>query len=503
MSYTAIHIPEFPIVAWQRSSQEVRAWACIVVDGVAPQEKVVARCERARRSGIEHGMTKAQAEASVAAAVFRRREANEERAAYELLMELVLRFSPRIEAIACANDNYANATEPALILLLDSSGTGTLFGSAEEYAQKLHTELQHSGFPAGVGSAPDADTAVVLARSTRGFVSTHAHSMRQHLAALPIGLLACDAKILATLRRWGVRTLGDLAALPEAALVSRLGQQGQKLQQLARGASTRLLVPEKPEFTLSETVMLDAPIELVDSLLFVLSPMLETTLRKAREYGYVLRSVCLTLRLERSEPHSIAVRPATPTQSRELLLKLLSLELRAHPPSSGIVGVVLDAEPTQPQMAQRGLFQAQFPEPDKLDILLARLRAIAGEENVGSPQLQDSHGEDTFTMVPFQPAVQEHSGEVASPDQVVLRMCRPPEEVRVTCRDDQPHVMVWQGARHLILSCVGPWDSSGSWWHGGAWDHDAWDVVAGDTPQAFRLRHDHASDTWFVLGVYD
>lgn len=489
-------------MAWQRHSQEVRSSACVVIDGVAPQEKVVARCVRARQLGIEHGMTKAQAEAS-AAALFRRRETKEEKVAQAFLMELVFRFSPRVETIACFDNNYANAIEPSLILLLDSSGTGALFGSVEDYAQKLHKELQQASFPAGVGSAVHADTAVVLARSTHGVIATDRHSARQCLAGLPIARLDCDAKTLSVLRRWGIRTFGDLAALPETALVSRLGQQGRKLQQLARGESARLLVPDEPEFTLSETAALDTPIELLDSLLFVLSPMLETTLRKAGQYGYAIRSVCLTLELERMGPHAIAVRPATPTQNQEVLLKLLNLELRAHPPGSGIVSVTLDAEPTQPQTAQRGLFQAQFPEPDKLDILLARLRAIAGDEYVGSPQLQNSHGEDTFTLVPFRPCVREDETCTTALHQTVLRMCRPPDEVRVTCWDHQPRVMVWQGVRHLVRSSVGPWDSSGSWWDGGAWNHDLWDVVTGDPPQALRLRHDNVSNKWFVVGVYD
>ena len=78
-----------------------------------------------------------------------------------------------------------------------------------------------------------------------------------------------------------------------------MGQQGRRLQLLARGEADHLLVPEEPEFTLIETTALDSPLELLDSLLFVLSPMLEKILRKAMERAYALRSVRLTLHLER------------------------------------------------------------------------------------------------------------------------------------------------------------------------------------------------------------
>ncbi len=204
--------------------------------------------------------------------------------------------------------------------------------------------------------------------------------------------------------------------------------------------------------------------------------------------------------LERAEPHTIDVRPATPTQNREVLLKLLKLELQARPPQAGIVSVTLEAEPTQPQTAQRGLFQAQFPEPDKLELLLARLRSIVGADNVGSPQLQNSHGTDSFNMAPFRPSLHTGSGESSLSSRIAVRVFRPSLAVRVTCWSNQPRTMFWQGARLAIVSAAGPWHSSGSWWKGRPWDHDLWDVVTVEPLQALRLRQDHASQAWSWWG---
>ncbi len=502
MSFAAIHIPEFPVAAWQRSSPELRSQACAVLEGVPPQEKIVSRCAKARAVGVEHGMSKVQAEAGCTA-VFRQRRMEEERSAYALAVDIAERFSPRVEALASPFNAYAEAHRLAVVLLLDSSGTGTLFGSAESYAGRLHQELRSAGFPAGVGAAPNAEAALMLARSGEKAVCADRDSVRGKLARLPVLLLPCEARTLGVLSRWGIRTLGELAALPETALVSRLGQQGRRLQLLAQGEADHLLVPEEAEFTLSETTALDSPLELLDSLLFVLSPMLEAILRKATDRAYALRSVRLTLLLEKAKPHAIAVRPATPTQNRELLLKLLNLELQADPPQAGIVSVTLDAEPAQPQTAQRGLFQAQFPDPNKLELLLARLRSIAGESNVGSPQLQNSHAADSFTVAPFRPSLHGIAERDPLSSRLAVRIFRPPQSVRVTCRNDQPRVMFWQGARFAISSCAGPWHASGSWWNGGAWDHDLWDVVTVEPLRALRLRQDHASEAWFVVGLYD
>ena len=501
VSFTALHIAEFPIVAWQRRSPELQPLACVVLEGVAPQERVVSLCVKARAAGLAHGMSKVQAEAGCMAK-FRLREIEEEKAAFSCLLDLVDRFSPRVEALASPLNAYAEALRLAVVLLIDSSGIGTLFGSVESYAEKLHRELRSVGFPAGVGAAPNAEAALMLARSTQGVVCADRDSVRGKLARLPVALLAREARLLAVLHRWGIRALGELAALPETALVSRLGQQGHRLQRLARGEADHLLVPEEPVFTLSETTALDTPVELLDSLLFVLSPMLEALLAKAMNRAYALRSIGLTLKLDRGQPHSLEVRPATPTQSREVLLKLLNLELQAKPPQAGILGVTLDAEATQPQTAQRGLFQAQFPDPDKLELLLARLRSIAGEGNVGSPQLMNTHHDDAFTLARFQPSVQAKPSEPAS-SQLALRRLRPPHAARVHCWADRPCVLFWQGVKLTITSTAGPWHSSGSWWDGEVWDHDCWDVVTETPVQALRLRQEHATKAWFVVGLYD
>ncbi len=164
MSFAAIYIPEFTIAAWQRSSPTLRSHSCVMLEGVPPQEKVVSRCGKARTSGVEHGMSKVQAEAG-STVFFRSRQIEEEKAAYALAVEIAERFSPHVEAIASPLNKYAEAHRPGVVLLLDSSGTGTLFGSAESYAERLYREFRAAGFPAGIGAAPNAEAALMLARS--------------------------------------------------------------------------------------------------------------------------------------------------------------------------------------------------------------------------------------------------------------------------------------------------------------------------------------------------
>ena len=501
-SFAAVYVPEFPIAAWHRSSPELRSRPCAVFEGVPPQEEVVSLCRRAQAAGIEHGMSKVQAETG-GSTLFRTRSVEEEVGAFAALLEVAERFSPRVEVAASPQNGYANADRLAVVLLLDSAGTGKLFGAAQSYAHKLSEAVQDAGFPASVGMAPNAAAALVLARSGKTVVCATQGDVRSKLAPLPVHLLPCETKVLAVLSRWGIRTLGELSALPETALVSRLGQAGRSLQLFARGEADHLLVPEQPAFTLTETVALDNPVELLESLLFVLSPMLEAMMSKALRNAYALRSVKLTLQLERGASHAVAVHPATPTQNRDALVKLLNLELQAHPPGAGIVGATLEAEFAKPQTAQRGLFQAQFPEPDILELLLARLRSIAGEGNVGSPELRNSWNEESFNMAPFRPCQRVDTAKRAPSSQLALRVFRPPQPVRVVCWGTQPQSLFWQGSRFAVRSSMGPWHASGSWWSGDAWDHDLWDVVTAEPVQMLQLRQEYTTKAWFVVGLYD
>ena len=502
MEYAAIHIPEFPIVAWLRSDAAAGSSALAVTEGVAPLQRVVSINRAARRQGVSRGMSKVQAEAS-GFMLFRNRAVAEETAAFEAFLEIAERFSPRIEAISGPLNSYAQANSLAVLLLIDRTGTETLFGTAEHYARKLKSELEAAGFPCSVATCSNAEASLLLARSHTGVICVQTQELAKRLAPLPVASLRCDDATLTVFGKWGVRTLGDLAALPETSLISRIGQQARRLQRLARGTEDHLLVPEEADFVLSETAILDTPLVLLESLLFVVSPMLERIMRLAVERACALRSLTLGLQLEKVAPYERHIRPAIATQSRDLLLKLLNLDLQTHPPQAAILGVTLTAEAAHPQTAQRGLFQTQFPEPDRLDILLARLRSIAGDHNVGSPELCNSHRDDEVTIASFRPSVRSVGSPKAKPSCLALRRFRPAQPVRVSLKNGTPSLLFWQGGRLDLAEVKGPWQSSGYWWDGRTWEADEWDAVVTQPLYSLRLRYEHVPKTWIVAGVYD
>jgi protein ImuB len=258
---------------------------------------------------------------------------------------------------------------------------------------------------------------------------------------------------------------------------------------------------------LIESIDLDAPVELLDALLFVVNIMLEQLIVRASERVLALAAVTVTLKLEGSDArHVRTVRPALPTNDRAVWLKLLHLDLEAHPPQAAILVVVLEAEPGQTSKVQMGLFSPQLPEPSRLDVTLARIAAIVGEGNAGKAVLRDTHAQDSFRIEPFQAApmrARELSRIVARP---VLRRLRPAEIISVELPDRTPHSFTFRQLQYVVENAYGPWLSSGEWWNPLLWGYEQWDIVAraqvGEMLCCCILR-DVVSNRWQMDALYD
>src|SRR5262249_51208418 len=149
------------------------------------------------------------------------------------------------------------------------------------------------------------------------------------LAPLPIAVLDLTENQAETLSLWGILTLRQLSELPEKELIVRMGQAGKHLRQLARGEMPHLFQPVEPVFSLDERIDLDSPVELLDALMFVVNVILEQLILRATARVLALASVTIRLTLDGGAAHSCTVRPAQPTNDRQLWLKLLHLELQA------------------------------------------------------------------------------------------------------------------------------------------------------------------------------
>ena len=368
-TYACLYAREFPAQALLRLRLSLQDQACVVMEGDPPQERVCSTNARARKLGVEPGMTRVEIETIPGVTVLARSIA-EEASAKAAVLECAGTFTPRVEDLS---------HDGVLICVLDIAGTEKLLGSPSVLAKRLLARVRQLGVAACVAVSANFHAAVCLAKGmhfVHQSIVVPSHEEAKALAGLPLSVLDLSTELAETFVQWGVSTLGALAALPETALISRLGQEGKRLRLLALGEATHLFLPLEPTFQLQEKIELDSPVEVLESLLFVVSAMLEQLTLRANLRALALASANLTLALEGSGVHTRIVRPALPSNDRLLWLKLIHLDLEAHPPDAAILALTLSAEAGVTSKVQLGLFSPQTPEAARLDVTLARIRAI-------------------------------------------------------------------------------------------------------------------------------
>lgn len=553
MLFGCIYVPDFAVQAIVRAEPELRDKAVAVLAGTPPLQKIFALNDAARALGVELGISKLQAEAEPEL-VLRPRSLENEATARQLLLDCAYGFSPRVEDTA-ALPQYAHFI-PGEVVTLDLVGLHHLFGPPAQIAAAIRERAAELGFHVNVGIAANPETAMHAARGFAGATVLASGEEAEHLAELPVSVLAPPLAMLATLDRWGIRTLRALAALPEVALSERLGQEGLRLRRLARGEGSRLLVPTEAALEFEETLEIEDAVELLDPLAFIFARLLEQLCARLAARALSTNELHLRLTLDASAQraesgldaadaptlHERAIRLPVPLRNAKTFLKLLQLDLAAHPPGAPVVKVALRAVPAKPRSAQTGLFVPKSPEPERLELTLARIAGIVGEENVGRAELLDTHAPDAFAMRKFtiaesseghafRRAVRPSKKRAASAAEVkpsskdrnqllALRAFRPSRPARVWVRDGVPIRAHFRGMRGVVLSITGPWRSSGDWWNGKKWTRDEWDVALKAAPRPlpaspseetaseeiialYRLARNVYTDQWFAAGSYD
>lgn len=496
--YACIYIRELPAQALLRLRPELHDKPCVVMEGEPPAEMVCALNTRARLLGLRHGMTKVEVETFESVMALSRSQRTE-LAVRRILLECAGAFSPRIED---------RSIDGLFVCVIDVAGTEALFGPPSMLAKQIRQRIRSIGIVAAVTISANLHTSICSARGLSGGVPLliiPRGDEARALAPLPVTVLDVTEAQAETFSTWGIRSVGAVAALPERALIARLGQDAKRLLQLAQGKHPHLLQPVDVPFVLEEQAELDSPLDDLESLLFGLSTMLEQLIVRARSRVFALASITITLRLDGGGAHERTVNPRVPTNEKRLWLKLLQLDLEGHPPNASILGVHLHAEPGATSKAQLGLFSPQLPEPGRLDVTLARITAVVGEGNVGMAVLDDTRRSSDFHIEPFTISTAEPP-EPNATSPLCLRLLRPAEPVRVALRRGQPGEIYFRSRCYVLERVYGPWLKGGDWWNESIWGNEQWDVIgktADDALLACRLSHDFILKDWRVAGLYD
>ena len=374
-----------------------------------------------------------------------------------------------------------------------------LYPSPHHIAQAI---AQRAGEQANVAIAATVDSAILAARYCRGV------SVLPDLSPLPVGCLPLTDEMSDVFERWGIHTLEDLAKLPETGIAERFGKDGVYLQRLARGTVNRPLKIHQSEITYDDRIELDHPVSLLEPLSFLIARILNEQCEKLQSHAMATNEIHLILELEDKTKHRRTLRLPVAMRQSKPLLKLLQMDLEAHPPQAPVLAVALILKPVPPRTIQHGIFLPVTPAPDKLELTLARIRGLVGEENVGIPELLDTHHPH-----PFRLAWHRHSCLVGSysarqkPTQArtlvphAFRYFRPALAAKVEILEEQPARIVASGVAGKIAVAAGPWRTSGDWWTNTAWNRDEWDVALANGV-VYRIYRE-PDRGWFVEGSYD
>jgi len=152
------------------------------------------------------------------------------------------------------------------------------------------------------------------------------------------------------------------------------------------------------------------------------------------------------------------------------------------------------------------LFTPQLPEPSRLDVTLARIRAIVGDGNVGRAVLVDTHRPDAFRMEPFSVAPAEPQETLPVPIRPAMRRLRPAEATVVVLQHERPKAFFFREQQYAVERAYGPWLRGGAWWSATLWGCAQWDLIARARDGAMLcccVANDLVRKQWQMVGFYD
>ena len=373
---------------------------------------------------------------------------------------------------------------------------------------------------------------------------------------------ARTAEILAILHKWGIHTLGQLAALDKEELRARLGAEAVRLWERANGTATRLLKFVQLPEAFDESFEFDHEIETAEPLLFMLRRFLEQFSFRLSAIYLVAKELTLVISFSNKQSYERVFKIPQPTNDVDLLFRMLQTHLENFKSEHPIVAVALTAQPIRPASQQFGLFETALRNPQQLYETLARLTALLGTDRVGTPIKEETHRPDAFRMEPFawspsrtgicaadtaastknpSSSPSPQNGEKGSTQGVALRRFRPAAAASIFTSQDRPasrptgsrlfqpagspssfylaghkqRMIPFEGAacltqvrRHLqsgniagkVVDQSGPFLFSGNWWDEKSWARAEWDIQL-EEGGLVRAHEDPPSQGYGVTGA--
>ncbi len=291
--------------------------------------------------------------------------------------------------------------------------------------------------------------------------------------------------IIALLHKWGIHSLGDFVSLDRQELGARLGAEAMRLWDQASGNSMRLLRLVRPAEVFREEVEFEYEIETAEPLLFVLRRFLEQLTLRLDVFYLLAKELTFHLTFANKSRYQHRFEIPDPTNSVEVLFRLLQTHLENFRTEHPIIAVALEAQPAKASRQQFNFFETPLRDPGRLHETLNRLTGLLGKERVGRPVLEDSHRPESFHLEPFSWELPDSPNEPVRATGPVLRRVR---------GQSPPQV------KGKIIFRQGPYLTSGNWWDEKTWSCTEWDF---ELENGALCRCQETNEGSQVEGIYD
>lgn len=488
MRVAALWFPDWPVQAAKLEFDDALAEPI----AIAAQHRVKVCSLAARRAGIRRGM----------------RVRNAQAAAPELTVidDNPDRDGRMFASLAASLDDVAASVEvlrPGLVIA-DLEAAARFHGSEDKALEMLVDAASRRGIDAFAGAADEIATAVIAARTSSivpsggsvGFLA--GHPIRALTAEAALG---ADAGTVTTLGQLGIATLGELAAIPPAAMTTRFGAAGMHVHRIATAAPDRRVAPELPTADLAVAITPEDPIERVDTAAFAARALAAALHERLQETGRnclrlkVVAELTDGTRVERVwHTREALSEAATADRVRWQLDGWLTAQRAAqsYPGTpgawvGGIASLILEPlELTEPDPV--GELWSGGASTDGARRVIERVQSQLGIDAVVQPRFVGGRGvAERIRLVPFGEAAPDGAdasdcawpgaippplparlgGGIDHPASGITLIDATAKPVQVTAEallSAKPYALAWGEKKYLVTAWAGPWPVDDGWW---------------------------------------
>ncbi|TDC97105.1 DNA polymerase Y family protein [Actinomadura sp. 7K507] len=496
--------PDWPVTA---VGVDASAAGAVVVQG-----RVAACTAAARAEGVRRGQRLRDAQRRCPELVVRERDVDAEGRLFEPVAAVIAELTPRVEVV-----------RPGLCAL-PARGPARFYGGEEALRVLVQDTVVEAGHDCGSGIADGLYAAELAARAGEGGLVVPEGGAAAFLAPYPLSVL--DRPELADLlRRLGVKTLGDFAALPSGHVAGRFGTDGALAHRMARGEEPRPLAPVRAAADLSVRASFDPPAEQAERVVFG-AKRLAAELHEGLAAGG-LACVRLEAAVGFADGHVLRRLWRHDGLSALAVAERVRWQLSAWQPQGdqaehvwgGVTWLELAPDQIVPDEGRQDALWGRTAVTDRIARAADRIQALLGHQGITRPVLVGGRGPGEQVvrvpvgdLAPSDPPEGPWPGRVTGPAPAVVPVAPSPAElldasggavvVSARCEVSAPPATITvRGRAAAITGWTGPWPADEHWWDPGRSRRRARFQVATEDGAAYLLAVE--GGRWHVEAVYD